>query len=111
MKDTDTTLLKSNPSRVERCADMLKVIAHPTRMTIVEMLYNEGDLSVTQVYEMLGIEQAVASHHLAQLRNKGIISSQRDGKNVLYTLKIRKLYDVVNCVKCCSNDEIRSYAS
>lgn len=107
--NNEDTLLQTNPARVERCADILKVIAHPMRMTIVEMLHLEGDLTVTQIYEMLGIEQAVASHHLAQLRNKGVISSRRDGKNVVYALKLRKIYDVVECVKCCSTENAHQF--
>lgn len=94
-------LTEINPKVVEKCADILKVIAHPIRMSIVEMLHENEKLTVTEIHESLDIEQAVASHHLALLRNKNIISCSRNGKNMIYQLKIPKLYEVIACVKHC----------
>ena len=68
-------------------AEMLKAMAHPMRINIVSFLGDNQKLTVTEIYERLGIEQAVTSHHLGILKSKGVLTSTRDGKNTYYFLK------------------------
>lgn len=96
-----TTHIK--PEELERCASMLKAIAHPIRMAIIELLSEQERLSVTEIYEQLDLEQAVASHHLSILKNKDVLTSVRDGKNMLYELKYKQIQQVINCVQNCRN--------
>ena len=71
---------------LESATETLRAIAHPHRLLIVEMLYREQSLNVTEIYERLGIEQAVASHHLRILKDRGVVQVRRDGKNSNYSL-------------------------
>jgi len=71
---------------LEGATEKLKAVAHPIRFVIVDLLYNEKQLSVTEIYEKLEIEQAVASHHLRILKNQDIVKVSRDGKNSFYSL-------------------------
>ena len=66
--------------KLEAASEMLKAIAHPVRISIVAMLTDDKKLSVTEIYEALNIEQAVASHHLSILKNKAVLSSEKVGK-------------------------------
>lgn len=73
-------------SFLEAATETLRAVAHPHRLLIVEMLYRNQSMNVTEVYERLGVEQAVASHHLRILKDRGVVSVRRDGKNSYYSL-------------------------
>lgn len=88
-------------TKLESASEMLKAIAHPLRIAIVGMLDDNKKLSVTEIYEALNIEQAVASHHLSILKNKGVLTSERVGKNCFYSLKFQRLSQIVECIDKC----------
>jgi len=89
------------PAKLESASDMLKAIAHPMRIAIVGLLDENKKLNVTEIYETLEIEQAVASHHLSILKNKGVVLSERAGKNCIYSLKFPRLSQIVSCIEKC----------
>jgi len=89
--------------KLEQMASKLKAIAHPTRIAIIEMLSGEKNLSVTEIYINLDIEQAAASHHLNIMKNKGILDSRREGKKIFYFLQNEALADVMRCVNKCKD--------
>lgn len=90
------------PEALEKAAGMLKAMAHPVRIAIVGCL-EEGQKTVTEIHMQLGIEQASASHHLGILKDKGVLSSKREGKNTWYYLKHENLKILLGCIgKCCS---------
>jgi DNA-binding transcriptional ArsR family regulator len=86
---------------LERTATFLKAIAHPMRIAILDLLSDGNSKSVTQIYQRLGLEQAVASHHLGLLKNKGVLNSKRAGKNIYYSLKTEKLVDLISIAEQC----------
>ena len=88
-------------NKLENAAEMLKAIAHPVRIAIVELLSSDTQLNVTEIYEALKIEQAVASHHLSILKNKGVLTSERSGKNCYYSLKYQRLSQIIECINKC----------
>ncbi len=65
---------------------VLRAIEHDLRKKIVQMLHEDVKLSVTDIYIRLRIEQSVASQHLAILRRAEIVSDERVGKNIYYSL-------------------------
>jgi len=89
------------PESLEKAAGMLKAIAHPVRITIVECLVYGRKKTVTEIHKQLGIEQATASHHLGILKDKGVLASKREGKNTLYFLKHENLKTILDCVSSC----------
>ncbi len=90
-----------NPETLEKAASMLKAIAHPVRISIVGCLEDGKDHTVTEIYTQLGIEQSAASHHLGILKDKGVLSSKRLGKNTWYSLKHENLRTLLNCISGC----------
>jgi DNA-binding transcriptional ArsR family regulator len=92
-----------NPENLEKAANMLKAIAHPTRISIIGCLEDGQKLTVTEIHKQLKIEQATASHHLGILRDKGVLSSKREGKNIYYYLKHETLKVLLTCVSGCCN--------
>lgn len=91
-----------DPDMLERAASMLKAIAHPMRIAILTHLEDGKKLTVTEIHSILNIEQSTASHHLGILKDKGVLSSLRDGKNTYYFLKHDSLKNIVECVSKCS---------
>ncbi len=93
-----------NPESLEKAANMLRAIAHPVRISIVSCLEDGKKKTVTEIHKALGIEQSTASHHLGILKDKGVLSSKRDGKNTWYSLKHENLKTVLNCVSACCQE-------
>jgi len=90
------------PQQLEKAANMLKAIAHPMRIAILSYLEEGKKLTVTEIHELLNIEQSTTSHHLGILKDKGVLLSKRDGKNTYYYLKHNNLRQIVECVsQCC----------
>jgi DNA-binding transcriptional ArsR family regulator len=88
--------------QLERAAGMLKAIAHPMRIAILNQLENGKKLTVTEIHETLGIEQSTASHHLGILRDKDVLSARRDGKNTYYSIKHERLNTLIDCISTCA---------
>ncbi len=90
---------------VERATGMLKAMAHPIRISIMHCLKEGEKLNVTQIHQMLEIEQSTASHHLGILKSNGVLCSKRDGKNSYYFLKHPVLGQIIDCLNKCGCEE------
>ena len=90
-----------SPEELDRAANMLKAIAHPMRISILNYLEDGQKLTVSEIHELLNIEQSTTSHHLGILKDKGVLNSQREGKNTYYFLKHDTLSNIVNCIGKC----------
>ena len=88
--------------QLETAANKLKAIAHPIRIAIIAHLEKEIELTVTKIHELLGIEQSTASHHLGILKDKGVLKSKREGKNIFYSLKHEEVGKIIECMKNCA---------
>ncbi len=78
---TELPLLSNDVS----CASLLKVLADETRLAVVQQLL-DGPLHVSEINDVLQLEQSLLSHHLKVLREAGLVLSERDGKAVMYRL-------------------------
>ena len=78
-------------------AEMCKVFSNPTRLEILNLL-RDKEMSVTELIEKTKLSQANISQHLSIMKSKGIVISDRKGKNVYYRLtnpKIIKAFDII----------------
>ena len=91
---------KFSTEKLKKASEMLKVIAHPTRIAIIDFI-QMNEKTVTEIYQHLNVEQAVASHHLNLMKSKNILVSNRVGKNTYYSLAYDKILDIVNCIEKC----------
>ena len=90
----------TNPQLYKLHASICHTLANAKRLEIIDHL-SRGELSVTQLAETLGIGQSNLSQHLAIMREKGIVTTRRDGLNVFYKLsnpKIVKACDLMRQV-------------
>ncbi|MFO7656588.1 MAG: metalloregulator ArsR/SmtB family transcription factor [Bacteroidales bacterium] len=90
--------------QLDKAASMLKAIAHPMRIAIINCLEEGKQLTVTELQELVGIEQSTTSHHLGILKDKGVLASKREGKNTIYYLKHDTLSGIVDCISKCACD-------
>ena len=79
-------------------AEVFKVLAHPTRIHIIETLRN-GELSVGQILEQVKVEAPNLSQHLSLLRLKRLVVTRKDGTLVLYALRDPLLIEVLDTMR------------
>lgn len=84
---------------LDTTARMLRCLGHPVRLRILDLLERRTEATVTEIYEGLGIEQAVCSQHLNLMRDKGILSRRKEGVNVLYRLGDPRALKVLSCLR------------
>lgn len=68
---------------------VIKALAHPARVQIVDLLMQRDEVCVCDMIEPLRVSQPTVSKHLAVLRAAGIVSSRKDGLSVFYRLRMR----------------------
>lgn len=102
MAETKIGFSALTSEQLEQAASMLKAIAHPMRIAIINFLEDGKHLTVTEIHELLKIEQSTTSHHLGILKDKGVLASKREGKNTYYYLKHENLSNIVDCVSKCA---------
>lgn len=85
--------------RVEKIAFVLKTIAHPMRIAVIDLLNENEKMSVNDITAYLGLEQSLTSHHLANLKMKGILGSKREGKNIFYFLKMKEVPELIKILE------------
>ncbi|MCX6377407.1 MAG: metalloregulator ArsR/SmtB family transcription factor [Armatimonadetes bacterium] len=74
--------------------EVFKALSDPTRIKIVEMLAENGELCVCRIYERLEMTQPAVSHHLAVLKHAGLVRARRDGQWIHYSLNREALSGV-----------------
>ena len=84
---------------VDETARMLRCLGHPVRLRILDLLERDGERTVTEIYEALGLEQAVCSQHLNLMRDKKILAHRKEGVNVFYRLGDPRTLKVLACVR------------
>jgi len=88
MKRTKVTF---SEAKLNYSCDLMRALAHPLRLRILEFIDQEGETNVNKIYRSLNIEQSITSQHLRVLRLADVVQCEREGKMVLYKIK----YDVV----------------
>jgi ArsR family transcriptional regulator len=85
-------------ARLEAQARIIKAMAHPTRLFIVETLA-EREHCVCELTEMIGADTSTVSKHLSVLRAAGIVQDEKRGLQVWYTLKVPCILSFFGCVE------------
>jgi len=85
-------------SRFEAKARVIKALAHPTRLFIVNELARK-QRCVCELTEMVGADMSTVSRHLAILKATGIVRAEKKGAQVFYSLKIPCVLNFFDCVE------------
>ena len=84
--------------RYEAQAKIIKAIAHPTRLFIVDELKRQ-ERCVYELTEMIGADMSTVSKHLSILKNVGIVQIDKRGTQIYYQLKVPCILEFVHCVE------------
>jgi ArsR family transcriptional regulator len=90
-----------NPDKMVKAANILKAVSHPIRLSVVQELSNGQSISVNELCTKLGAEQSLLSHHLSHMKAAGLVATQRQGKNIYYSLKELQLIKLLDCISGC----------
>ncbi len=82
-----------------RAAQTFQMLGDGTRLRIVILMDQRGELTVTQLCEALGLSQPAISHHLGLLRRTGLIQYRREGKNNVYFLAAEQVRQLIKVIK------------
>lgn len=90
--------------KILSAVNMLKVIAHPVRLAIVDLLTENKKLTVLEIQEVINLEQAIASQHLTLMQDKGVLVSEKVGRNKYFSLRYPKMKNIITCLENCCNE-------
>ena len=77
--------------KLQYSAELMRALAHPLRLKILEYVDRFDQINVQKIYKTLDIEQSITSQHLKILKLSGVLNANKDGKFVYYNIN----YDVV----------------
>lgn len=101
MIETMSDIIENTALKFEKAAYILKTVAHPIRLAIIQMLEDGKALSVSEICETLKGEQSLISHHLINMKLRGILQSTKDGQSVYYSLKEKDVSKLIHCIEHC----------
>ncbi|MEM0994887.1 MAG: metalloregulator ArsR/SmtB family transcription factor [Bacteroidota bacterium] len=78
---------------------VLRAVNHKLRQRIIDLLEENEQMTVTDIYVKLRLEQSVASQHLAILRRAGVVRTDRQGKFIYYALDKDRLSQISTLVE------------
>ena len=84
--------------QLQRAAETLRVVSHPARLRIVEILV-DGERSVTAIQDTLGITQSQTSQHMSNMRVRGVLKCRKDGNMVYYSIANPDVVKVIHCIR------------
>jgi len=81
----------------EHVSEVLKAVAHPVRLQIVELL-EAKEMCVGDIVTALGVKQAITSQQLNMMRDKGVLNCRRKGTKVYYRIENKNVIKLLQCI-------------
>ena len=78
-------------------AKIIKAMAHPVRLIVIEFL-RKGDRAFSEIFDLFKLDKSTVSKHLLVLKEAGIVSSRKDGADMIYRLEVPCVTDFFSCV-------------
>ena len=79
---------------LRKAALVLRAVNHKLRQRIIELVLDQKSMTVTDIYIKLRLQQSVASQHLAILRKVGVVTTDRQGKHIYYSVDQKRLQNI-----------------
>jgi ArsR family transcriptional regulator len=96
-------------AKYEARAKIVKALAHPTRLMIIDELAERGERCVCELTELVGSDMSTVSRHLSQLKNAGLIEDQKRGTMVYYRLRAKCLTNFFTCIEAVLEQNARMH--
>ncbi len=88
-----------NPEKLEAASELLRALAHPLRLQIVEFIDQNDAINVNKIYNTLKLEQSITSQHLRVLRTTELVNTEREGKFIHYRVDYDKIDQTVKAIR------------
>ena len=95
MKRTKVTFQQE---KLQVSTELMRALAHPLRLKILEFLDQNKNIQVNQIYNTLKIEQSIASQHLRILKNAGVLVADKEGKYMHYNIDYQRVSNAVKAI-------------
>jgi len=82
--------------KYQRRARVIKALAHPSRLLIVDKLA-EHEHSVGELTALVGSDMSTVSKHLSVLKNVGVVQDEKRGASIYYSLRISCILNFFKC--------------
>jgi ArsR family transcriptional regulator, arsenate/arsenite/antimonite-responsive transcriptional repressor len=69
--------------------EIFKALGDPTRLRIIQMLAQTGDVCVCSIMDDLGMGQSAVSHHMSKLKHANLVHTRREGQWIHYSLNVK----------------------
>ena len=102
-------MYQTRKNHLEARARVLKALAHPTRLFIVEELAKD-ERCVCDLTDMIGADISTVSKHLSVLRQAGVVQDDRRGNQVFYRLRVPCILNFFGCVESVLESQVRERA-
>jgi ArsR family transcriptional regulator len=86
------------PAVIERVSDRFRLLGDPTRLRLVNSLHVEGELSVGELVQRVGVSYGAVSKQLALLRSNGVLARRREGTRIFYRIDDPSLSELCDAV-------------
>jgi ArsR family transcriptional regulator len=90
---------RAERAKYEARAKVLKALAHPARLKLVDVLAEHDEVCVCNLTETIGMDMSTVSRHLTQLKAAGIVDSEKRGQMVFYCLRVKCLKSLFGCIE------------
>lgn len=90
--ELDTIIIDED--KLEHASEVMRALTHDLRLRIIAFIDKNKHINVNKIYNTLGLEQSITSQHLRILRIANIVTHQRQGKQIFYSLN----YDYINSI-------------
>jgi ArsR family transcriptional regulator len=88
-----------NQRDLEVSSEILRALAHPLRMRILEFINQHKLINVNKIYGSLNLEQSITSQHLRILRQADLVETEREGKFIHYKLNYTRLSNTIAAIQ------------
>lgn len=86
-------------AKYEARARIIKALAHPARLMIVDELSQHGERCVCELTEMIGSDMSTVSRHLALLKGAGLVEDEKRAQMVFYRLRAQCILSFFDCIE------------
>ena len=98
-KPSEIAMDQATRVRYEARAKIMKAMAHPARLLIVDELSRSGERCVCELTEMVGSDMSTVSRHLALLKGAGLVEDEKRGQMVFYRLRVKCVTSFFTCIE------------
>lgn len=89
---------ETHRKRLEAKAEILKALANPVRLCLMEQIIKRGETTVSELVTCMGASQSLISQYLGRLRSLGFVESRKSGNLVYYSCKNKAVRDLVEYI-------------